>query len=267
MVIRDNRLKAMFREGRTAIGITPPAMSPDAVEVVGLLGFDYVFLDGEHCALGLETCQDLVRAAQAVDIEPLVRIPRNDPGLILGYLETGAWTLMVPHVNTAEEARNILAASKYAPLGHRGNAPPYTRASGYGVRTTQAGSFAYANEQTLTIPLIEEPEAVDNIEEIVRVPGLEAIMIGSGDLSLAMGYPGQHEHPAVLAAVDRCFKAARDAGVAAGRLFGFTPAATNSYIADGYGFLLGSGLMFFTTSANAFLSTLDRAPRKQVVSA
>jgi len=257
----------MFREGRTAIGITPPVLSADAVEIVGLLGFDYVFLDGEHCALSLESCQDFVRAAQAADIEPLVRIPRNDPALILGYLETGAFSLMIPHVNTADEVRSIIEASKYAPAGTRGNAPPYTRASNFGVATTQAGAVAHANAQTLAIPLIEEPIAVENIEDIVRVPGLEAIMIGSGDLSLAMGYPGQHEHPAVLAAVDRCFKAARGADIAAGRLFGFTPAATNSYIAAGYSFLLGSGLMFFTSSAQQFLSNLDRAPRKEPVGA
>ena len=213
--MRENQLKRMFREGKAAVGATAPFHTPEAVEMMGLLGFDFVFLDGEHGGLGPESCQSLVRAAQLSGIEPIVRVPRNDPTVILGYLETGAWSIQVPHVNTAEDARRAVEAIKYPPMGIRG-AGSTTRAADYGLGPGPAEYFGHANEQTLVIPMIEEPAAVENIDEIVRVEGLEAIFIGSGDLALTMGYPGQRSHPDVMAAMDRAFQAGRSAGITVG---------------------------------------------------
>ena len=118
--MRENRLLKMFGEGRLAVGATPPFVSPEAVEFMGIVGFDFVFLDAEHDAIGPETCQALVRAAELTGIEPLVRVPANNPQTILSYLETGALTVQIPHVNTAEEAHLAVQAVKYPPLGIRG---------------------------------------------------------------------------------------------------------------------------------------------------
>jgi 2-keto-3-deoxy-L-rhamnonate aldolase RhmA len=254
--MRENKLKRMFREGRLAVGVMPPFVTPQAVEFLGLLGFDFAFIDGEHSAIGPETCEDLVRAAQLTEIEPIVRVPRNDPQTILSYLETGAWTIQVPHVNTAEDARLAVQSVKYPPRGIRG-AGSSSRAAQYGLRRGAADYFAWANEQTLVIPMIEEATAVENIDQIVRVEGLEALFIGSGDLALSMGYPGQRAHPEVLAAIERVRAAAKDAGVPLGGVGG--DAAANSALAEqGYLFSLNSGGALLAGACRAFLDGIRR---------
>ncbi len=237
--MRENKLKRMFREGRMAVGIMPPFQTPEAVEFVGLAGFDFVFIDGEHTALTPECCQALVRAAQLTEIEPVVRVPSNDPAVILSYLETGALTIQVPHVNTADDARRALAAVHYPPRGIRG-AGSTTRAAQYGLRLGPADYFAWADQQTLVIPQIEEPAAVQNVKEIVAVEGLEALFIGSGDLALTLGYPGQRAHPEVLAAINTVRDAALGAKIPLGGVGG--DAAANVALRDqGYLFTLNSG--------------------------
>ena len=254
--MRENTLKRLFREGRTAIGVLTPFMDPEAVEFLGLLGFDFVFLDGEHLPLTPAKCQELVRAAQLRGIETVVRVPTNNPAVILGYLEAGALNIQVPHVNSAEEARRAVQAVKYPPVGIRG-AGSSTRAADYGLGLGAAEYFAAANEQTLVIPMIEEPAAVENVDQIVKVEGLEAIFIGSGDLALTMGYPGQRGQPEVLDAIGRVHRAARDAGIAVGGVGG-DAAANNALIRDDYQFILNSAGALFAGACRAFLSGIER---------
>jgi 4-hydroxy-2-oxoheptanedioate aldolase len=254
--VRENKLKRLIREGRTAIGAATPFNDPEAVEFLGLLGFDFVFLDGEHGALSTERCQELIRAAELRDVETIVRVPANDPAVILGYLEAGAWNIQVPHVNGGDEARRAVRAVRYPPLGIRG-AGSSTRAADYGLRLGAAEYFARANEQTMVIPMIEEPAAVERIDEIVAVEGLEAIFIGSGDLALTMGYPGQRGHPDVLAAIDRVHRAARAAGIAVGGVGG-DAAANNALIEQDYQFLLNSAGALFAAGCRTLLDGIRR---------
>jgi 4-hydroxy-2-oxoheptanedioate aldolase len=254
--VRENKLKRLIREGRTAIGAATPFHDPEAVEFLGLLGFDFVFLDGEHGALSTERCQELIRAAQLRDVETIVRVPANDPAVILGYLEAGAWNIQVPHVNGGDEARRAVQAVRYPPLGIRG-AGSSTRAADYGLRLGAAEYFARANEQSMVIPMIEEPAAVERIDEIVAVEGLEAIFIGSGDLALTMGYPGQRGHPDVLAAIDRVHRAARAAGIAVGGVGG-DAAANNALIEQDYQFVLNSAGALFAAGCRTLLDGINR---------
>jgi len=254
--VRENKLKRLFREGRTAIGVLTPFNDPEAVEFLGLVGFDFVFLDGEHGALSAERCQELIRAAQLRDVETIVRVPTNDPTVILGYLETGAWNIQVPHVNSVDDARRAVQAVRYPPLGNRG-AGSSTRAADYGLRLGAAEYFARANQQTMVIPMIEEPAAVDQIDEIVAVEGLEAIFIGSGDLALTMGHPGQRSHPDVLAAITRVHTAARAAGIAVGGVGG-DAAANNALVEQDYQFVLNSAGALFAAGCRTLLDGIER---------
>jgi 4-hydroxy-2-oxoheptanedioate aldolase len=254
--VRDNKLKRMFREGRMAVGITPPFQTPEAVELVGLAGFDFVFVDGEHTPLTPESCQALVRAAQLVEIEPVVRVPSNDPAVILSYLEVGTLTIQVPHVNTADDARRAIAAVRYPPRGVRG-AGSTTRAADYGLRRGAADYFAWADEQTLMIPQLEEPIAVRNVDEIAAVEGLEALFIGSGDLALTMGYPGQRAHPDVLDAINTVRNAGLRAGIPVGGVGG--DAAANIALRDqGYLFTLNSGGALLTSACRTLLDGIRK---------
>lgn len=254
--MRENKLKRMFREKRLAVGASAPFYTPEAVEFLGLLGFDFVFIDGEHGPLSPDLCQAMVRAAELTGIEPVVRVPSGDPWVILSYLEVGALTVQVPHVNSADEAKRVVDAVKYPPVGNRG-AGSTTRAAQYGLRLGAADYFAAANEQTLAIPMIEEPAGVENVKEIVRVPGLEALFIGSGDLALTMGFPGQRTHPPVLRAIERVRDAALAAGVPVGGVGG-TAAANNELAKQGYRFSLNSGGALFAGGCIAFLEGIER---------
>ncbi|HBY93926.1 MAG: aldolase/citrate lyase family protein [Ardenticatenaceae bacterium] len=213
--MRSNKLKQALKEGGTVICVGPGVPSPELVEFLGHLGFDCIFIDAEHGVIGVERAQEMVRAADAVGIGSLTRVPKNDPAVILGYLETGTGGILVPHVNTADEVRQIMQAVKYSPLGIRG-AHSGTRAANYGVTQSGAEYFDQANRETMVAAMIEEVAALENLNEILQVPGLDLCLIGPGDLAMSMGYPGQPDHPEVQAQVDLAVHKICAAGVAAG---------------------------------------------------
>jgi 2-keto-3-deoxy-L-rhamnonate aldolase RhmA len=194
--MQENRAKKKMAAGEVAWGVMVPWDSPDMVEFFGHLGFDWIFIDSEHAVIGPETCQDLVRACQLSGMTPIVRVYENSEGTILRYLETGALGIIVPHVNTAEDAQAAVNAVKYWPIGRRG-AGSTTRAANYGLTQTATEYFAQANEQLLVVALIEEYRGIEKLDEILAVEGLDGIAIGPGDLSMSMGMPGQASHPDV----------------------------------------------------------------------
>jgi len=250
MVIRN-----VFREklalGRCTIGVSPGVVSEELVEFCGFLGFDWVFIDGEHSGVDPRTCYALVRASHGTGLGALVKVPSADPSTILGYLETGAFTILVPHINTAEDARAALSAGRYPPLGIRGVGSA-SRSANFGLTQTPAEYFARANEHVLVIPLIEDIEAVTNIRSILDVPGIEAVMVGPGDLAASMGFPGEITRPEVTAAVDRVISEARSAGKHVGTNVG-TPAAANALMAKGVTFIMCSALSLLADAARTFL--------------
>lgn len=250
-VIR-NLLREKLALGRAAIGVYPGIVSEELVEFCGLLGFDWVFIDGEHGGVDVRACQSLLRAAQRVGVATIVRVPSAEPSVILSYLETGAFSIAVPHINTPEQARAAVAACRYPPLGIRG-AGSTTPAANYGLTQTPPEYFVRANDQVLTIPLIEDVEAVANAREILAVPGVDAILIGPGDLAASMGFLGQAGHPDVSAAVDRVIREARTAGKHVGTVAG-SPAAMKALMGKGADFLMCSALALLADAGRRFLS-------------
>jgi 4-hydroxy-2-oxoheptanedioate aldolase len=249
--MRQNLLRERLGRGRCAIGIYPGVVSAELVEFCGLLGFDWVFIDGEHGGVDVPTCSTLIRAADRVGIGSLVRVPSADPSVILGYLETGALAITVPHITNSDQARAAVAAGRYPPSGTRG-AGSTTPAANYGLTQTAAEYFAQANEQVWILPQIEDAEAVKNIREILTVPGVEGIVVGPGDLAASMGLPGQPGHPEVMAAVHNVIAEARSARKHVGTVAG-SPAAINALIAKGADFMMCSALALLADAGRRLL--------------
>ncbi len=213
--MRPNAMKARFARGEAAYGCNVMFPSVQIVETIGRLGFDWVLLDCEHGAITVESLDALTAAADAVGITPIVRPSSNDPVSIGQVLDRGAHGIQVPHVDTVEDARRAVAAAKYYPLGERGIASG-TRASDYGVGFRATEFAARTNEETLVCIQFEHRNALDNLEEILKVEGVDVFFLGPMDMSLSLGHPGKFDEPVVREAYERVFDAIRKAGKIAG---------------------------------------------------
>ncbi|MEX0885228.1 MAG: aldolase/citrate lyase family protein [Phycisphaeraceae bacterium] len=207
------------------------------VEMAGLAGLDWVLIDMEH---GAGDQSELVHQLQAVDATPaagIVRIACNDPARFKRVLDLGASGVMVPYVNTGDEAERAARAMRYPPAGVRGVAR-LNRASSFGVDFD--AYFSAASHELLTIVQIETSEAVDNVAAIAGVEGVDVIFVGPLDLTTSMGIQGQYDHERFTAALDHVADAARSAGKAAGILLP-SQAMLKPTLARGYSFVaLGS---------------------------
>jgi len=212
---RPNLLRRKLAEGRTCIGpIFQEFWSPELFEFCGLAGFDYVTVDGEHAGVDPQTGRNLVRAAQGTGITALARVARAEPSLILQYLDAGVEGIILPHCNTADDAEALVSACKYPPRGIRGAASS-SRAAGYGFTQSPREHAEQADREVLCLGLIEEPGAVDNLPEILRVDGFDGCFVGHGDMSLVMGreyYGGPTMHPEIQKMVDRAIDLTLQAG-------------------------------------------------------
>lgn len=213
--MQENTLKGKLAAGQAVFGVMLTFPAAPVVEMLGGLGFDWILLDNEHGSITVDNCEDLVRAAELSGIAPIVRPIGNKPEFIAPFLDRGAWGVQVPHVNTAAEAAAAVDAVKYHPEGHRGIFSR-GRPAGYGFVGTTADYVKEANRNTLVCLMLEEVEAINNLEELVTVDGVDVFFIGSGDLSQSMGYPGQQTHPEVQAQMERGVKIIREAGRCAG---------------------------------------------------
>ena len=211
--MRPNLVKAKLRAGDPSFGFYTSFPSPDLLEYMGHLGFEFVWLDNEHSPMDVDASAHLVRACETAGVVPIMRVSANDPAQILSYLEIGMMGIMVPHVNTADDAQRVVNAVRYRPHGRRG-AGSQTRAANFGLTQTAVQYFEQANRETLVIPLIEEPEGFRNLSEICKVDGVDVIAFGPGDLAMAMGYPGNAGHPEVQKIFRRAEQQVVEAGVA-----------------------------------------------------
>ncbi len=216
------------------------SMSPVAAEVVGRCGFDWLFLDAEYLPLSGPDIQALIRGADSTSTPAVVRLNIGHPAEIRQTLDMGAAGVIIPLVQTAEQAHRIVAASKYPPLGERGISGG--RAQAYGVNNK--AYINTANAETAVIVMIEDKHGLANVEQIAAVEGLDGIFVGTGDLSLSLGCMGEPMHDDMRAAFQKISTAARANNVAVG---GF-PASR-----DMYDFCYGLGFRFFLTGLDAAL--------------
>lgn len=186
--MRTNTTKAKLAEGKVVFGAIIGNYAPDMVELFGALGYDFVMIDCEHGPMSLEQVEHMVRAAEVFGITPITRVPNHEDSTLLQFLDRGVQGVIVPHVNTREIAESVARAARYYPEGHRGMGGG--RAHDYSVGVSRAESTLWLNSQVLVVPMIEETTAVDNLDAILTVPGLDVLHVASGDLGQSMGNPG-----------------------------------------------------------------------------
>ena len=220
-----NRMKEQLQQGKAVFGVSIMIPSVQIVEMVGKLGFDWVLIDCEHGAISLETVELMAMAAQANGLTPIVRPPKNDPEIILQYLDRGVMGIQAPHVSTAAEARAVVSAVKYHPFGTRSLAVG-TRAANYGFNITLDEYTQQANKENLVCVQIEDQDALANITAIAGVEGIDVLFVGPSDLSQSLGHPGNSEHPVVREAMQNAFATIIKAPKAAGTAGNFATTAT-----------------------------------------
>lgn len=192
---------------RPALGTWTQIASEECVDMLGAAGLDFTIVDMEHGAISIETAERLFRAADANDLVPMVRIARPDPSLVGQALDAGAAVVIAPGVESAADARALVAGGRYAPDGTRG-ACPCIRAGGHFVRDWRS---YVANQRTATgvMALVETRAGLEAIEEICNVEGLLGIVIGPFDLSVSLGLAGDYMTDEVQRAIDRMIAAAK----------------------------------------------------------
>jgi len=221
-----NPLKDRVRRDDPVFGTIVPIPSPEVAEIVGLSGYDFLLVDMEHGPVTVDVLEDLVRACRAVDVVPLARVPEGHPKTILRALDVGCVGVMVPQVETPEQAQAAVAATKYAPAGTRSLAGA-TAAAWWGHVPTPDHVTA-SNAATMNILQIETRRGLEAVEAIARIPGVDVLFIGPSDLSQSLGHPGIVSHPDVQAAIRRIIGAGRNAGVPVG-ILALTPEDVRAY--------------------------------------
>jgi 2-keto-3-deoxy-L-rhamnonate aldolase RhmA len=187
--------------------------SPGLPQICKNAGADFILYDMEHSGLGFETLKTQFAICRAMDIVPMVRVPRGEYHFIARALDVGAMGIMVPMVGTAEEAAHIVSCTRYPPLGRRGAAFGFAHDDYQGGDVAQ--KIAALHARTMVIPQIETVEGLANVEAMAAVDGVDALWVGHFDLTNFMGIPGQFQHPDYLAGIARIVKACEDKGKSA----------------------------------------------------
>ncbi len=241
-------LRQRLKDGKAVVGTWLQSGSAVAAEIMALYGFDFIAADMEHGDVGMKAFYDAARAVGEKS-RMFARVQSNDVMSIRKVLDAGASGVIVPLVNNAEQAKNAVRASKYPPLGIRGFA--FVRANGWGKDFDNYAKSA--NDDVLLAVMIETKQAVENIDEILEVDGVDAVLIGPYDLSGSYGVTGKLDNPEVLHGMEKVLEACKRHGVAAGQHI-VNPNETNvkRALEQGYTFLaLGMDTVFIADGAKA----------------
>ena len=251
--MRTNTTKAKLAEGEVVFGAIITRYSPDLVEIFGAIGFDFVMIDCEHGPMNLDQVEHMVRAAESFGITPIARIPNHEESTILRFLDRGLQGIIVPHINTGEAAAGVARAARYYPDGYRGMGGG--RAHDYGVGVTRDESTTWVNSNLLVIPMVEEVEAVQNLDQILAVPGADVLHVAASDLGQSMGFPPQSEVRKVMGeVVPRVRAAGKSVGVG----------GNNPADAAGIAEFIKLGANFVTVSSQGLMRLAAEDFRKRV---
>ncbi len=209
-MIRENPVKAKLIQGQAA-SLVGGLYTPEIVEFIGQFGFEGILIDTEHAPTDWQMISHMCMASDLWGMAPIVRVNHNEPSLISRTLDVGASGIVVPHTNTVQDIKQAVGAAKYYPLGSRGTSN--TRHT-YGHSLTDY--YKRANEQVLVIGLLEELQAIENLDALLSVEGMDVFLIGPGDLAQTMGLPGQMTHPKVVEVVEGAINKISKAGKIAG---------------------------------------------------
>lgn len=252
--MRDNRVRAAIKRGESVIGTMVQEMrSPAIALLLANAGFDFMFIDMEHGAYDLETAADIIKTARLADIVPLVRVPGDLYHLIARVLDAGAMGVMVPRVETREAVERAVMAMRYPPLGKRGCS---TSRGNSDYKGGPLWEFTrHANDNILAVMQIERKAAIDHIDDLLSVPGVDVALIGPADLTLSLGAPDPGA-PVVQDAILTVIDAGKRHGVATGIHLGDAE-QVKAWQARGMSMLTcSSELSFISSGARAVVSAL-----------
>jgi 2-keto-3-deoxy-L-rhamnonate aldolase RhmA len=245
-----NKLKRDLASGKICIGATITMSNPVVAEIMSHIGFDWLWFETEHTAMSLESVLTMLQATNGSNVSTIVRVPWNDKTMIKRVLDTGPDGIIIPLVNSKEEAEAAIKAMKYPPWGERGAG--LSRAQAYGMHMGEYMSTA--NEEVCTILMIEHIKAVENIDEILSVKGVDSIMIGALDLSGSMGILGHTDDPKVETAIQTVLSACKRAGIPCGIIAG-SPEVANKRIKEGFqNIILGIDILYLVGAASSALA-------------
>jgi 2-keto-3-deoxy-L-rhamnonate aldolase RhmA len=245
----SNRTRARLAAGELALGMgLRQARTVDIATIAGNAGFDWLFIDTEHNSMSVDTACQIAMAAIATGVTPLVRVPGHEHHHCARALDNGALGVVVPHVDTAEQARRIADACRYPPIGHRSVAGPMPGLAFAAVPVGEATKRM--NEENIVVVMLETPQAIDNAEAIAAVPGIDVLLVGTNDLCAEMGIHGQFGDPRVPEAYARVIAACKKHGKHPGMGGVYDPALMQKYVGMGMRFILsGSDLAFLQAGA------------------
>lgn len=249
-----NRLKRNLAAGKVCLGATLTMNSLVVAEIMSHIGLDWLWFETEHSSLDDDIVLGMLQAANGADVSTVIRVPWNDKTMIKRALDLGPDGIILPLVNTREEAEYAVRAMKYPPLGERGAG--LGRAQCYGLHMGEY--LQTANDEVTTILMIEHIKAVENIEQIIAVKGVDSVMVGALDLSGSMGMLGQTADPKVEGAVQKVLAACKKAGMPCG-IITVSPDAANERIAQGFtNLIIGIDVLFLHGAATQALAKVVR---------
>ena len=249
-------LKQRLQQREFTVGSWITIGSPIIAEIMSRAGFDWLVVDMEHSAITLDTAQDLIRVIELCSISPLVRVGHNQPNLIKRIMDAGAHGVIVPMVNSRKEAEQAVGSVKYPPNGFRGVG--LARAQKYGADFE--GYRLWNQEQSLVIVQVEHIKAVENLESILSVPGVDGFIVGPYDLSGSLGVPGQFDHPDVAEALQHVKRITSEKQALSGfHVIPPEPSALKEKKEEGYRFIAFSlDILYLGHSCSQALSAIKQ---------
>jgi 4-hydroxy-2-oxoheptanedioate aldolase len=250
--MKENKLKQRLQQNKACYGVISPTTDPVVCEYIGLCGMDFYIMDAEHGALTITDITHMIRACETADITPMARINNLDEKMILQYFDAGIMGVMMPGTNTAADCKKLVEFVKYYPQGKRGLGPVRSAAYMAG-HLSQADYLHFSNEQTLVFPMIETVEALNNLQEMCAVDGVDGFILGPRDLALSMGFVDGPNHTQVKETINKAIETV----VASGKFFGTVAAnaeQAKELIDKGVTLLLNSVQALLTPSIKSFMS-------------
>ncbi len=254
MPVPVNRLKAALGAGERQMGLWIAMSHPTSAEIAAGAGFDWCLIDGEHAANDIPLILEQLRAMGAGSATPVVRLPVGDPVLVKRTLDLGVQSLVIPMIDTPEEAAAMVRATRYPPDGERGVGAAMARAGNFGAITDVVTT---ANAQICLFVQAESREAIDNIEAIAAVEGVDGIFLGPADLAADMGLPGQPGAPEVEAVIRDAIGRITSSGKSAG-IIAFDTAKCTEWVRAGATFVaVGGDVAILARGIRAAASAAD----------
>jgi len=239
-----NRTKARLKAGELAIGFgLRQSRTVDIATIAGTCGYDWVFIDTEHNSMDIDSACQIAMAAIATGVTPIVRVPGHEHYHCARVLDNGALGVIVPHVDSVEEAQAVASACRYPPLGHRSMAGAMPGLAFEAVPAREAARRL--NEQTLVVVMLESPRAIESADAIAAVEGIDVVLIGTNDLCAEMGIHGDFANARVVAAYEKVIAACARHGKFPGMGGVYDPKLMERYIKMGMRFVLGGADLAF----------------------